>query len=173
MPDAPQTDRIRFRRYTFDDADALFQVFADPYARRFYPQMEDPAKVLKWIEWNLDNYQQHGFGMWALEDQAGKFLGDCGLTYQDVEGRKELEIGYHIIEDERGKGYATEAARACLGFGFAQTPAAMICSIVDPLNAASIAVAALTHTSRRDFLRRNELRHLFHTLRHEWERARE
>ena len=167
MPNVPQSERVRFRRYMLGDADALFHVFADPYARRFYPQMEVPAKVLKWIEWNLDNYERYGFGLWALEDEAGKFLGDCGLTYQEVELRKELEIGYHVIEGERGKGYATEAARACLDYGLTNTPAAMICSIVDPRNAASIAVAARIHTFRRDFLRPNGLRHLFYTLRDE------
>ena len=167
MPDVPETPLLRFRRYRRDDADHLFRVFADPYARRFYPRMADPANILKWIEWNLNNYETFGFGLWALEDSAGRFLGDCGLTYQEVEGHQELEIGYHIIEDERGKGYATEAARACLAHGFTQTPALLICSIVDPQNAASVAVASRIHTSRRDLIRRNETLLLFYTIRDE------
>ena len=173
MLDTPATDRLRFRRYTRDDADVLFRVFADPYARRFYPRMADPNQVLGWIEWNLENYAAFGFGLWVLEDRDGKFVGDCGLTYQDVEGTKELEIGYHIVEDERGRGYATEAARACLAYGFGHTNAPMICSIVDPENAASSTVAARIHTSRRDFLRRGEPMHLFFTMRTDWEREKE
>jgi RimJ/RimL family protein N-acetyltransferase len=130
--------------------------------------MADPKNVLAWIEWSLDNYASFGFGLWALEDKTGKFLGDCGITYQDVEGRRELEIGYHIIEDERGKGYATEAARACLDYGFARTAAPLICSIVDPRNAASSTVASRIHASRREFLRRDEPMKLFYTMRREW-----
>ena len=60
----------------------------------------------------LDSY---GFGLWALElKTTGASIGDCGLTYQDVEGSPQLEVGYHVMQRERRKGYATEAARACL-----------------------------------------------------------
>src|SRR6516162_4289375 len=113
FPEIPQTKRLRLRAYTNSDEAELFDVFADPYARRFYPEMAERANVRAWIEWNLRNYDEFGFGLWAMELKAeGQLIGDCGLTYQDVEGRRELEIGYHVIERERGKGYATEAARA-------------------------------------------------------------
>jgi RimJ/RimL family protein N-acetyltransferase len=101
------------RAYTTADEAELFDMFADPYARRFYPEMVDRPKVRAWIEWNLHNYDEFGFGLWAMELKVdGQFVGDCGLTYQDVDGRRELEIGYHVVERERGKGYATEAAHA-------------------------------------------------------------
>lgn len=84
-----------------------------------YPQMQDRANVRGWIEWNLRNYEEFGFGLWAMElKETGAFIGDCGLTYQEVEGERELEIGYHVLGTERGRGYATEAARACLNYGF-------------------------------------------------------
>jgi RimJ/RimL family protein N-acetyltransferase len=117
----PETPRLRFRRLTLDDEDQLFEMFADPYARTFYPEMVDPGNVRRWIEWNLRNYEEHGFGLWAVElKESGEFIGDCGLTYQDVAGTPELEIGYHIVQSQRRNGYALEAARACLDFGFTQ-----------------------------------------------------
>jgi RimJ/RimL family protein N-acetyltransferase len=141
--ETPKSERLRLRPYTLADEAGLFDVFADPDARTFYPEMSDPAKVRGWIEWNLRNYDEFGFGLWALELKAsGEFIGDCGLTHQDVEGRSELEIGYHVVRRERRKGYATEAARACLDFGFRRTSCASICSIVRPSNTASCAVAA-------------------------------
>ena len=147
----PQTERLRLRAYTTADEAELFDVFADPYARRFYPEMVHRARVRAWIEWNLRNYDEFGFGLWAMELKVdGQFVGDCGLTYQDVDGRRELEIGYHVVERERGKGYATEAARACLEFGFTRTSSESICSIVRPSNTASCAVAARVHTTRRE-----------------------
>jgi [ribosomal protein S5]-alanine N-acetyltransferase len=166
----PQTKRLRLRAYTTADEAGLFEVFADRYARSFYPEMSDRAKVRAWIEWNLRNYEEFGFGLWAMELEAdSQFVGDCGLTYQNVEGRRELEIGYHVSERERGKGYATEAARACLDFGFAHTSCESICSIVRPWNTASCAVAARVHATRREFTRGGKPALLFYTKRNQWE----
>ena len=170
--DLPDSERLRFRPLTFADEPALFEVFADPYARTFYPEMGDRLKVRAWIEWNLRNYLDFGFGLWGVELKcSGQFIGDCGLTYQEVEGRSELEIGYHILLEQRGKGYATEAARACIDFGFTQTPAPMICSIVRPTNVVSCAVAAHIHNSRREFLKRGSPAILFYTMRPDFSQA--
>lgn len=164
-----ETERLRLRRYTTDDELALYEVFADEDAREFYPQMVDRSNVRRWIDWNLRNYEEFGFGLWAVElKEAGKFIGDCGLTYQDVGGRKELEIGYHIIRRERCKGYATEAARACLDYGFRHTSNECICSIVRPANAASCRVAERVHLERREFLKDGRPMFLYYTPRAAW-----
>jgi [ribosomal protein S5]-alanine N-acetyltransferase len=164
-----QTERLRLRVYSASDEAGLFEVFADPYARKFYPEMADRANVGAWIQRNLRNHDEFGFGLWAMELKAdGQFIGDCGLTYQDVEGLRELEIGYHVIEHERRKGYATEAARACLDFGFTRTACASICSIVRPSNTASCAVAARIHMARREFAKGGRPAYLFHTTRRDW-----
>ena len=169
----PETERLRFRPLTASDDDALFAVFADPYARQFYPQMTARAEVRAWIEWNLRNYERYGFGLWALEPKPQRqLIGDCGLTYQDVEGREELEIGYHVLEQERGKGYATEAARASLDFGFAHTHCERICSIVRPANWASRTVAGRVHTACREFTRGGRPALLFYTTRQDWDAGR-
>jgi len=41
------------------------------------------------------------------------FLGDCGITMQNIDGEVVPEMGFHIIKDHCNKGYATEAALAC------------------------------------------------------------
>ena len=93
-------------------------MFADPYSQRFYPQMAEPGASEGWIRWNQDNYEQHGFGLWAVEHATtGTFIGDCGLTYQSVAGRSLLEVGYHLDTRHRGRGLATEA-----GHGSAAAP---------------------------------------------------
>lgn len=158
-----ETARLRLRAYTPDDVAPLRAVFADAYARRFYPLMGEAASLARWIDWNLANYDQHGFGLWALEtrDQPGRLIGDCGLTYQQVEGRRELELGWHVLQAERGRGYATEAALACLTFAFDHALAEMVCSIVDPANAASRAVAGKVHAVHRTFVRDQRTLHLY------------
>lgn len=65
-----------------------------------------------WIAWNQGNYEEHGFGLWVIETHAGRFVGDCGLTMQEVEERWFVEAGWHVRSDLRGQSYATEAAVA-------------------------------------------------------------
>ena len=113
--------------------------------------------------------------LWPVGDGIGgrgKVIGDCGLSFQDVEGRRELEIGYHVMERDRGKGYATEAARVCLDFGFTRTPCEKICSIVRPWNTASCAVAARIHAARREFIKGGQPAVLFYTTRSDWDAVR-
>ena len=155
MPNTPsilETSRLRLRRYVAADAAALAPVFADPYAARFYPAMQQPEALDRWIIWNLNNYQDYGFGLWAVELLgSGLFIGDAGITYQTVEGERLLEIGWHIHPAHRALGYATEAGQACLRYGFNQLNAPALSSIVDPANAASIRVASRVHTGQRGY----------------------
>jgi RimJ/RimL family protein N-acetyltransferase len=164
-----ETERLRLRQYVLADADALFDVFSDPDARDFYPAMADPANARRWIEWNLRNYDAFGLGLWAVElKTSGTFIGDCGLTYQDVEGANMLEVGYHIVLRERRKGYATEAARACLDFGFVHTSSEQICSLVNLSNLASRKVAATIHQDSRTIVSQGQDVLCFSTSRFAW-----
>ena len=63
-----------------------------------------------WIEWSRRNYDEHGFGLWVIETHSGEFVGDCGLTMQDVEGAAMVEAGWHVRFALRRQGYAAEAA---------------------------------------------------------------
>ena len=53
---------------------------------------------------------------YIIETESGEFIGDCGITMQQVEDDLFHEIGYNLRKEYRGKGYATEAARACPDF---------------------------------------------------------
>jgi ribosomal-protein-alanine N-acetyltransferase len=147
-----QTGRLGMRRYTVSDVEALRPVFADEYAARFYPSMSQQERLERWIQWNLKNYEDHGFGLWALELlENGLFIGDAGITYQTVEGERILEVGWHIHPAFRSMGYATEAGKACLDFAFNGLHASALGSIVDPANLASIKVASRVHTENREY----------------------
>lgn len=64
----------------------------------------------RWIARNQRNYADHGHGLWVVETHDGDFVGDCGLTVQDIEGEPFVEVGYHVHLALRGHGLATEAA---------------------------------------------------------------
>jgi RimJ/RimL family protein N-acetyltransferase len=137
-----ETDRLILREMTRDDAEALLTVFADPETMQFYPSPFDLAKTDAWIEWNLQNYQQYGYGLWALTLKAtGELIGDCGLVVQQVEDAEEIEIGYHVRRDLWGQGIATEAARTCRDYGFRKLNCERLVSLIHPANLASRRVA--------------------------------
>lgn len=92
-----------------DEVDAVLSA-PDPVRPGRRPRTRDDA--VRWIEWNQSNYAQHGFGLWVVETHDGRFVGDCGLTVQDIEGEDFIEVGYHVHLALRGQGLATEAASA-------------------------------------------------------------
>ena len=164
-----ETERLGLRLLRQGDAAALAQVFADPYAKRFYPGWSDISVAEKWIAKNLQRYQEDGFGLWAVcLKSSGEMIGDCGLMYQTVETLREVEVGYHLRADHRGKGLATEAAHACLDYGFARLECERLVSMVHPANDASRRVAARIHLRSRRFERQGELYYLFYTDRPDW-----
>ena len=148
----PETERLILREFEPNDVDRLLEVLGDRVAMRYYPAPFDRDRVTDWIEWAHQSYQDHGFGLWAVIRRSdGRFLGDCGPMLQPVEGREIPEVGYHIVPAEQGRGYATEAARACVAWVFANTSFDTVCSLVSPDNAPSRAVAAKVHSAMREF----------------------
>ena len=114
-----ETDRLRLREMTADDADHLMEIFGDPIAMRYYPSTLPREVALKWIEWNRENYNVYRSGMWACElKEDGAFAGQCGIIPQTVDGVEEMEIGYLFVRSYWGRGLATEAARAVMNYGF-------------------------------------------------------
>jgi RimJ/RimL family protein N-acetyltransferase len=146
------TERLLLRELELDDLDALFDVLGDPVAMRYSPVSFDRDGVADWIEWARRSYRENGFGLWAVIRRSDRrFLGDCGPMLQPVEDQLIPEVGYHIVPTEQGRGYATEAARACVAWIFANTSLDIACSLVSPENAPSRAVAAKVHSSMREF----------------------
>jgi [ribosomal protein S5]-alanine N-acetyltransferase len=137
-----ETVRLRLREFTHADADALAAVLGDPVAMQFYPSPFDRQGVETWIARNQERYRLEGHGLWAmLLRDTGELIGDCGCTVQEVEGKNEVEVGYHVRRDLWGNGYATEAAQACMEYAFARLGAKRVISIIRPENAPSRRVA--------------------------------
>lgn len=135
------TEHLRFRLMTFDDLGEMSALLGDPAVMAFYPAPKTRDEARAWIQWNLSNYAEYGFGLWIIETHDGEFIGDCGLTWQEVNGRRELEVGYHVRAELQGRGYATEAAAACRDFARDALGAMRIVAIIHPDNAASARVA--------------------------------
>jgi [ribosomal protein S5]-alanine N-acetyltransferase len=137
-----ETPRLLLREFRDDDADALALILSDAETMRYYPAPLDRAGVQEWITRNQRRYAEYGHGLWAMIlRSSGELIGDCGITAQDVDGAREVEIGYHVRRDLWGKGLATEAAHACCDWGFAHLPVERIISLIRPENLPSRRVA--------------------------------
>jgi len=123
------------------DLDAMAALLGDPEVMRFYPAPKTREQAAAWIAWNEDNYLSHGYGLWIIETHDGAFVGDSGLTWQRVNGVGALEVGYHVAVGWQRRGFATEAAAACLAFAREHVRVPELVAIIDPDNVASQRVA--------------------------------
>ncbi len=114
-----ETERLYLRELTMEDKEEWAKVLSDVESMRFYPHPFSEKEVENWINWNIDNYKKYKHGLWAVILKDGDiFLGDCGITIQNIDGEVVPEMGFHIIKDYCKKGYATEAAIACKKYAF-------------------------------------------------------
>lgn len=137
----PDTERLHFRPMTVDDLDDVAALLGDPDLMTYYPAAKTREESRAWIDGNQRNYAEHGYGLWIIETHSGAFVGDCGLTWQNVNGRLELEVGYHVRAADQGHGYATEAALACRDFARDTLHVPQLVAIIHPNNQASRRVA--------------------------------
>lgn len=137
-----ETSRLRLREFVPQDVDALSAVLGDPVAMQYYPAPFDRKGVEEWIERNRSRYQSDGYGLWAMVlKDSGELIGDCGCFLRDIDGRDDIEIGYHVRRDLWGNGYATEAAQACMQYAFTKLGVDRVISLIRPENVQSRRVA--------------------------------
>jgi RimJ/RimL family protein N-acetyltransferase len=139
----PITARLTLREMTDADLDDMAALLGDEEVMRYYPRPKTRSEAQDWITRNRRRYCDHGFGLWIMNRRDnGEFVGDCGLTYQHVDGVDELEVGYHVRTDMQGNGYATEAAAASRDFARDVLGASRLIAIINPQNLPSQRVAA-------------------------------
>jgi len=133
-----ETARLHIRRFTLADIDTLAALRADKEVMRYIhtvPQTRDV--VQKRIETFGIQYVERGFAQWAVEDKASNALiGWCGFSYLD-DTPPDIEIGYGLGKLHWGKGFASEAARACLRYGFENLNFERVAAVAMPENSAS------------------------------------
>ncbi|MEQ8272531.1 MAG: GNAT family N-acetyltransferase [Deltaproteobacteria bacterium] len=137
----PETERLILRAATVDDAPALYVMNSDPEVMRYTGEpMPASVDVMRKMIADYPDFERHGYGRWVCEEKAtGEVIGFAGLKYLEDFG--EVDVGYRLRRTWWGRGLATEAARACLDFGFEAIGLEEIVAFVEPENAASVRVA--------------------------------
>ncbi len=114
-----ETDRLLLRTFTIEDAPLIYNLNLDPEVIRYtldpLRDIEHAGEVLEKII--LPQYALYNHGRWAVHTKPGlEFIGWCGLKARPE--RNEIDLGYRFIKVAWGNGYATEAAYACIKYGF-------------------------------------------------------
>ena len=134
-----ETERLLLRQLVMADLDEFLVLHHDPEVVRFVRTL-DRAQAKKRLRTNEREWEERGHGMLAILDRAsGRFLGRVGLKYWPQ--FEETEAGWLLRRDAWGHGYATEAGRACLDWGFAALAVPYVTAMIHPENARSIQVA--------------------------------
>jgi [ribosomal protein S5]-alanine N-acetyltransferase len=141
-----ETERLLLRTFTVEDAQLIYELNQDPEVIRF---TGDPVRDLVHANEILEQvilpqYALYNYGRWAVhvktqfDQENNGFIGWCGLKNRPE--RNEIDLGYRFMKKSWGKGYATEAAFACLDFGFKKLQIKRIVGRAMPQNTASLKV---------------------------------
>jgi RimJ/RimL family protein N-acetyltransferase len=134
-----ETKRLVLRRLAMAFLDEFVALHRDPEVVRFVGAF-DRAQAEKRLRANEQAWEERGHGMLAVLDRSsGRLLGRIGLKYWPQ--FRETEAGWLLRRDAWGHGYATEAGRACMNWGFATLPVSYITAMIAPANTRSIRVA--------------------------------
>jgi RimJ/RimL family protein N-acetyltransferase len=141
-----ETERLLLRGWREEDIEPYARLCADPEVMQFIgdgstlTREQSVGQISRFVR----HWEQRGFGLWAVEEKGtGTFLGFVGLARQEDwgEGPHKTEVGWRLDRASWGRGFATEGARASVGYGFEALGLDGIISIIQPENHASRRVA--------------------------------
>lgn len=114
-----ETPRLLLRKKVVEDAAFFFELNSDPLVTQYtgdgaFENLKEAEEIVKYV---IAQYDKNGYGRWLVANkETGESLGWCGLKFHD--DTQETDIGYRFMQKYWGKGYATEAALACIDYGF-------------------------------------------------------
>ena len=138
-----ETERLILREIQDTDIDDLFEMDSDPEVHKYIENkpVKSKEELLSYIQMLQEQYAKNGTARWAVVDKETKeMLGWAGLKFFDEEVNGHhlfYELGYRFKRKHWGKGYATEASKAILTYGFDTFHMDSIFAMTDPMNTRS------------------------------------
>lgn len=137
-----ETERTILRQLEQTDFDEACKLLQDPVVMYAYEGAFNNEEVQDWLDKQFRRYRNDDFGLWGVVEKSSReLIGQCGITWQEYDGKQIPEVGYLLRKDFWHKGYATEAARACKEYAFDTLGFDEVYSIIRDTNVASQQVA--------------------------------
>jgi len=152
-----QTERLTLRRWQESDLAPLAALHGDPEVMRYFPKPLTRTESDAFVRRIEEKFDRQGFGVWAVELTATQsFVGAVGLNIPSFQSAFTpcVEVMWRLGREHWGRGYATEAAKACLQFGFHTAKLSEIVAWTVPHNVRSRAVMerlGMTRNPEEDF----------------------
>ncbi|MFT5852652.1 MAG: ribosomal-protein-alanine N-acetyltransferase [Colwellia sp.] len=138
-----ETERLHICEVTDKDFEAIRLVLSDPEIMKYsIVGVHSDEDITKYIANCKQQYDKNGYGQWAIFSKTdNSFVGICGLNSHSVEGEELLHVSYRLSLSQQGKGFASEATSAVMGFCREKLKRKNISALIDPNNVPSIKVA--------------------------------
>jgi ribosomal-protein-alanine N-acetyltransferase len=136
-----QSERLLFREFSTEDAPLIYSLNIHPEVVKYVHELPvtDIASAEENLQRILSQYKEYGYGRWAVfTKDNNEFIGWCGLKYRPE--RNETDLGYRFIPAYWGKGFATEASKASIHYGFETLQLPQINAMAHIENLASLKV---------------------------------
>jgi ribosomal-protein-alanine N-acetyltransferase len=140
-----ESGRLLFRSHEAADLDAFCAMEADAEVRRYVGGAPRTREAAEQRFWERAMQPVEGrLGMWAtVLKEDGRYIGRCGL-YPNIRGEQEVAgeavLGFYLAREFWGKGFASEAGRSFVEFGFGELKLERIVTAVQVENTASVRV---------------------------------
>lgn len=135
-----ETERLLLREILPADEEGMFALDSDPEVQQFVggKPITTRQQSREMIGYIRQQYQENGIARWAvIRKDTDEFIGWAGLKFirETINNHTEYyDLGYRLIKQYWGLGYATEAARAALNYGFNQMHLKQIFAMADSRN---------------------------------------
>jgi RimJ/RimL family protein N-acetyltransferase len=138
-----ETNRLGLRNWIESDITPFASMCEDPEVMKHFPSVVSKADATAFVRSYQQHFEEFGFTYFAVEElNGGEFIGFVGIKHQTYESPFTpcVDIGWRLKRSAWGKGYATEAAKACLEFAFESAKLEEIFAMCTNTNAPSESV---------------------------------
>ena len=146
--------RVLLRQGREEDREPFAALNADPETMRYFPSTLSREESDSLVDWASALIDERGWGLWAVEvPGVAPFVGFVGLNVPRFMP-EVVEVGWRLLKEHWGNGYATEAGREALRYGFDELALDEIVSFTTVSNTPSRRVMerlGMTHDPSRDF----------------------